>query len=314
MTLSDQGHFGYLVDGNCSVHHRLPLKESVADEFLIFGKGVNQPGVEFKQTPSLIFNQISDADTHQGSLERCVDLCNQINTTVINHPRQILQTGRDRVSSLLQNIPGVVMPRTQRFRPSSPEEVLSYAAAEGFAFPYIVRVAGKHHGKNMVRLDSAADLSLLHPLPFDGRDFYLTEYVEYADSNGMYHKQRIVVINGEPVLRHTLFSDNWVVHASARKFMDQKESLEDYMARFDQLRDEVIPAFSDAIIEITKRLQLEYYGIDCCVLPDGQMLVFEANANMNNLNSPSPASRYGVREIEQKLYALLTRFSGEKVN
>jgi len=313
VNLDDQGRLGYLVDGNCSIHYRLPLKEEVALPFMMFGKGIRQPDADFKKTPSLIFNQIADADTHRGSLERCVSLCEQVNTTVINHPRQVLQTGRDRVAAMLQNIPAVIMPRTQRFRPRSPEEVLSYAAAEGFAFPYIARVAGEHHGKSMVRVDTADDLPALHALPFDGRDFYLTEYVDYRDENGMYHKQRIVVIDGEPVLRHSLYTDNWMVHASAREFMMQRESWDDDIARFDRLSGEVIPSLRNAIDEMTNRLKLEYYGIDCCLLPDGQMLIFEANANMNVLHGPNPAARYRVEAIEQKLYALLTKYSGEKV-
>lgn len=313
VSLDEQGRLGYLVDGNCSVNHRLPLKEGVASEFMIFGKGVRQPDADFQQTPSLIFNQIADADTHQGALERCVSLCEQVNTTVINHPRHVLQTGRDRVSRLLQNIPGVIMPRAQRFRPRSPQEVIDYAEAEGFSFPYIARVAGEHHGKSLARLDSADDVSRLHALPFDGREFYLLEYVDYRDPDGMYHKQRIVVIDGEPLLRHSLYTDHWLVHASAREFMMQRETWDDDIARFDRLSREAIPALKPAIKEISNRLQLEYFGIDCCLLPDGQMLVFEANANMNVLHGTNPEIRYRVEAIEQKLHALLTRYSGEKV-
>ena len=43
------------------------------------------------------------------------------------------------------------------------------------------------------------------------------------------------------------------------------------------------------------------------------MVVFEANANMNILHGPNPASRYRVEAIEQELYKLLTKYSGEKV-
>jgi glutathione synthase/RimK-type ligase-like ATP-grasp enzyme len=313
VNLDERGALGYLIDGNCSIHHRLPLNDDVAIPFMIFGKGVRQPDAEIKQTPSLIFNQISDADTHRGALERCVSFCDQVNTTVINHPRQVLETGRDRVSTLLQNIPGVIMPRSQRFRPESPQAVLSYAVAEGFSFPYIVRIAGAHHGKNMIRVDAAEDLPLLNALPFDGRDFYLTEFVEYRDDDGMYHKQRIIVIDGEPLLRHSLYIDTWLVHASAREFMMQRESWDDDIERFDRLNREVLPALKNAIREISNRLQLEYYGIDCCLLPDGQMLIFEANATMNVLHGPNPEIHYRVEAIEQKLYSLLTKYSGEKV-
>jgi hypothetical protein len=313
ISLDEQGSLGYLVDGNCSIHHRLPLKDDVALSFMVFGKGIRQQGADFTQSPSLIFNQIADADTHQGALERCVSLCDQVNTTVINHPRHILQTGRERVSTLLQNISGVIMPRTKRFRPRSPEEVLSFAATEGFVFPFIARVAGNHHGKRMVKVETAADGSSLHALPFDGRDFYLTEYVDCSDENGMYHKQRIVVIDGQPILSHSLYRDKWMVHASAREFMMEQESPDDDVERFNRLSGEVIPALRSAIDEMTNRLQLECYGIDCCLLSDGQMLVFKANANMNVLHGLNPEAPCRVEAIEQKLYAMLTKYSGEKV-
>ncbi|MCH5373446.1 MAG: hypothetical protein JJ992_05685, partial [Planctomycetes bacterium] len=162
VTLDEKGQIGYLIDGNCSVHERLPLREGVASSLLIFGKGVRQRGVEFKTPPSLIFNQIADPDTHRGALERCIELCEQVNTTVINHPRYVLQTSRDLVAEMLQGIAGVVMPRTQRFRPRSPEEVFSRATAEGFDFPFIARVAGFHGGQNMVRVNGPDDHAALH--------------------------------------------------------------------------------------------------------------------------------------------------------
>jgi glutathione synthase/RimK-type ligase-like ATP-grasp enzyme len=313
VNLDDKGRLVYLVDGNCTIHNRLPLKKGLTSQVMLFGKGVKQPGMDLDKVPSLIFNQISDADTHRGALERCVDFCEQVNTTVVNHPKHVLQTGRDRVSELLQDIPGVIMPRTLRFRPRSPQAVLEFAVARGIEFPFIVRVAGDHAGKSMIRLDKADDLAVLHALPFDGRDFYLTQFVDYSDEDGLYHKHRIIVIDGKPLLRHALYSNEWIVHANSRAFMMERDTWEQDVARFDRLSKEELPRLRPAIDEITSRLQLEYYGIDCCMRPDGQMVVFEANANMNILHGPNPASRYRVEAIEQELYKLLTRYSGEKV-
>lgn len=313
VALDERGALLHLMDGNCSVHNRLPLAEGVAAQFLIFGKGVRQHSVQFKETPSLIFNQIADADTHRGALERCVELCDQVNTTVINHPRHVLETGRERVSAKLQGIPGVIMPRIVRFQPRSPDDVFAEAARQGIDFPWIARVAGEHHGMNMVRVDGKADYAALHALPFDGRDFYLVAFVDYRDKDGYYHKQRIVVIDGEPLLRHALYSDDWKVHASSRAFVMERESWEQDIARFDRLSQEALPPLRPAIREIADRLRLEYFGIDGCLRPDGQLLVFEANANMNVLHAPNQATRYRVEAIQQKLYALLTRYSGERV-
>lgn len=311
--LDERGALVHLMDGNCSVHRRLPLAQDVAVEVVIFGKGVRQRGFEFKVKPSLIFNQISDADTHRGALERCIELCDQVNTTVINHPRYVLETGRERVSAKLQGIPDVVMPRIVRFQPRSPDEVFAQAAAQGIGLPWIARVAGGHHGRRMVRVCGPEDHAALHALPFDGRDFYLGEYIDYRDQDGLYHKQRIVVIDGEPLLRHALFFDDWMVHASSRAFMMERESWEQFTARFDRLRQEVLPPLRPAIREIADRLRLEYFGIDCSLRPDGRMLIFETNANMNVLHRTGPTTHYRLEEIEQKLYALLTKYSGERV-
>jgi glutathione synthase/RimK-type ligase-like ATP-grasp enzyme len=313
VTLDEQGNLVHLMDGNASVHHRLPLKEGVAASFLVFGKGVKQHSVKFKRPPSLIFNQIADPDTHRGALERCVGLCEQVNTTVINHPRKVLATSRDQVSQKLQGIPGVIMPRTQRFIPRSPDEVFSRAEAERFDFPFIIRVAGLHGGLNMVRVSSLDDYSLLHPLPFDGRDFYLIEYVSRQDEQGLYHKQRLAVVDGEPVLRHALYDTAWNIHSGARDFMMARESWKEEFAYFDHYAEELLPPMRPAIDEITSRLQLEYYGIDCSMLPDGRMIVFEANANMNFLYNPYEIIQYRVDAVIDLTHKLLTRYSGERV-
>jgi len=313
VNLDDKGQPIYLMDGNASVHHRLPLKEGVAASFLIFGKGVRQHTVQFNKPPSLIFNQIADPDTHRGALERCVELCDQVNTTVVNHPRKVLETSRDQVSQKLQGIPGVIMPRTQRFAPRSPDEVFSRAGAENFEFPFIVRVAGMHGGVSMVKVDSRDGYDLLHALPFDGREFYLTQYVDCRDEDGLYHKQRIAVIDGEPLLRHSLYNETWKVHGASRAFMRSRDSWEEDIAYFDRVNSQLLPPVRKAIDEISKRLGLEYYGIDCNLRADGQMVVFEANANMNVLHNPNPEVSYRVEPIKAALYAMLTRYSGEKV-
>lgn len=314
VTLDDSGKPQYLINGNCSIHHRLPLRAGIVQSFLLFGKGVRQPAVRFEPLPSLIFNQISDADTHRGALERCIELCQQVNTTVINHPRHVLNTSRDGIASLLQGIPGVIVPRTQRFRPRSPDEVFSRAAAERFAFPFIIRTAGTHDGANMIRVDSRADYPSLHALPFDGRDFYLIEYFDYRDGQGLHHKQRIVVIDGDPLVRHSLFNDDWNVHGSSRKFMIERESWDDEQARVDHFAGEVQTRLRPTIDEITRRIKLEYYGIDCNIRPDGSMIVFEANASMNVLNNDYPIIQYRIDAIGDHIRQMLTRYSGERVS
>ena len=311
--IDDNGNFIHLMDGNCSVHGRIPLKEDSAAYLALFGKGVKQRMVSFARNPSLIFNQISDADTHRGALERCTELCAQVPSPVINQPQRVLQTTRDRVSELLQGIPGVIMPRTVRFQPGSPADVFGHAASEKIDFPFIVRVAGDHAGKSMVLVKGPEDHEALHVFPFDGRDFYLTEYVEYKDAAGLYHKQRIAMIDGEPVLRHSLFKDHWKIHGSSRTFMLARESWAEDRKRTHWLETEAIPRLLPAFREIHDRVKLEYFGVDCNIRPNGEMLIFEVNANMNILHNPYPEMNERMKLIHGKLHAMLARYSGEVV-
>jgi glutathione synthase/RimK-type ligase-like ATP-grasp enzyme len=187
------------------------------------------------------------------------------------------------------------------------------AGAEGFDFPFIVRVAGLHGGVSMAKVDGRDSYNSLHALPFDGREFYLTQFTECRDDQGLYHKQRIIVIDGEPILRHSLYDEHWKVHGASRAFMRTRDSWEQDIAYFDRVNNELLPPVRPAIDEITRRLQLEYYGIDCNLRPDGQLVLFEANANMNVLHKPNPEVSYRVEPIKERLYATLTKYSGEKV-
>ena len=69
------------------------------------------------------------------------------------------------------------MPKTVRFQPRSPGHVLDRATSENLGYPFILRVAGEHSGQDMVLVNENGTPRCMHVLPFDGRDFYLTEYV-----------------------------------------------------------------------------------------------------------------------------------------
>jgi hypothetical protein len=313
LTLDDKGNTVYQLQGNCWVHQRLPLKEDIAATFLLFGKAVKQHSIEFETPPSLIFNQIADADSCRGALERCVEFCEQVDATVVNHPEHVLQTTRDRVSATLQGIPKVIVPKILRFQPRAPRDVFTFASAEGFDYPLIARLTGSHDGKHMVRVDDPGDLPGLHALPFDGRDFYLIQYIDYRSDDGFYHRQRIAVIDSEPILVESLYDSNWNVGRWSRTFMLQREGWDAARAREESLEANLIPALRPAIAEIAKRLQLEYFCIDCSLQPDGSMIVFEANTGQNILYSPYPEMSGRTEAIRQRTYDLLVKYSGEQV-
>ena len=147
---------------------------------------------------------------------------------------------------------------------------------------------------------------MLHVYPYDGSDFYLTQFVDYADDDGFYRKLRMVVIDGVPLYRHLLIDRKWMIHASSTRFMMENESLmQEATALQESFDRDTLPAIRPVIDEITRRLQLEYYGIDCNLRSDGKILVFEINANMNILLNYNPRLAPQLQLIRRHIRAML---------
>lgn len=304
--LTPDGKVGFEFDGSCSIFRYMTYSSDQAWALLLFPERGNQRAIHVKTPPRLIFNEISDPDSHKDTLKRCIKLCEKFKVPVINHPQKILQTSRDRVSKTLEGIPGVRIPRTVQVAPRAPTDIIDAIRENDLEYPVIVRKAGIHGGKSNVLLTSSSEIENLHRYAFDGSSFYITQFVDYQDKNGLYTKYRLVVIDGEPVLRHMLMDTKWMIHASSQAYMDEHPELwlqeeKKYAEFMSELGSELQPA----VQEISHRLGLEYFGIDCSIDSSGEMLIFEANANMNVLFNKNPKYDQRVALIKQKVGQLI---------
>ena len=308
--LTKDGKLGLEFDGSCSVFRYTDFSEQAAETVILFPPSANQPAIRLAKKPSLVFNEISDPDSHKTTLERCVKMCSALGVPVINHPANILRTSRDSVANLLGDVPGVKMPKTIRFKPRAPEDVFKQIAESGFDFPVIVRIAGVHGGKSNVFVESESDLHKLHIYPFDGSSFYLTQFVDYRSEDGLYRKYRIVVVDGEPMVRHLLMNSEWLIHAASQDFMEKRPELwDEEKDSYEKFESNLKPVIASSVREITKRLNLEYYGIDCNINEQGEILIFEVNANMNVFFNRNPAYEERLKRIKQAIKGLVKRKS-----
>lgn len=305
-----RGQMTMYPNGCASVMFSIDLGDIRQVPWLIYGPGTQQPALPAGLQPQLVFNQIAEPDTHVESLRRCVELCRVLDVPVINDPGKIQQTGRDEVSRVLQGIDGLHMPRVVRVQPRSAAEVHAAIEASGIPYPVLFRTCGEHNGANMVKLDGEGNPSALEPFPLDGRDFYLSEFVDFAGPDGFYHKHRLALFDGEPILRHTLFDEHWNVHASSRRFMAQHHLADHELVRLKALEDDHLPRLRPVIAEVVNRLGLDYFGIDFAVQQDGTMVIFEANANMNILYNPVPVLSPIVKRVKDALATMIRRRIG----
>lgn len=289
---SSDGALSFFSSGSCNVFNYLDDHRLI--KTLLTLDAQRDTRLRKPRSEVIIFNQISEPDTHQLALKKLFGLQQMTpQNRWLNTPRSVLETGRDQIAKKLKNIPGLIMPQTVRAKLSGVEDLWREMKLAGLQFPVIIRECGTHAGQRMILLKSSQDLSPLYPLALDGRPFYLTEYYDYCE-DGIFTKYRLVLVNGQVFLRSIDSGAGWMVHY--QDHLDLKEQ----DPAFEQREHDLLNHFEThlkalvqpVMTQIYQALKLDYFGVDCHINQRGEILIFEANANMNILqDDPTPALR-----------------------
>lgn len=254
---------------------------------------------------SAIVNCITDPDVCALALARLATAVDSTGARCFNHPHAVQACTRDGVASALAGIEGLCVPQILRLALSEPDDLAREMQRAGLEFPVIVRIAGSHGGSTTRRIDSAGELrAVLASIPWGGRSIYVTQYVPYRSDDGLHRKMRLVVVGDEVHLRHLVASDGWHVHADDRD-ANTAAAEQHALANFT---GGLLPVLRSRVLRIAEALQLDYFGIDCTLLRDGRLLVFEANPAMNVLLNTMPRPNYWdpvVERITASIAALL---------
>ncbi|WP_462146567.1 ATP-grasp domain-containing protein [Pseudoalteromonas gelatinilytica] len=228
---------------------------------------------------SVIFNQISEPDLYIVAMSKVVYLAEQLKVPILNHPKYVLNTRRDTVYQKLSKINKVTVPKTLRFKSSSERSLTEFCSDNELKLPIILREIGSHGGTTTHLLTNSYELSLCNHFALRDKTYYLTEYHDYK-SNGLYIKTRLVVVGDDFFIRHTIASTQWEVHAKLRN--KEYEWIElDYLTRFES---DIKPKIANSVKEIADVIGLDYFGIDCCIDSEFNLIIFEVNANMDILD------------------------------
>jgi hypothetical protein len=229
----------------------------------------------------LIFNAIGDADLCEPALEVACGLAAQATVPVINDPRAVMKTGRTENARRLRAVPGVRTAQTlalARNALASPENA-GWLANHGCHFPLLLRSPGYHTGRNFVLVETAAELrAAASELP--GDELLAIEYLDARGHDGNARKYRVMMIDGVLYPLHLAISQNWKVHYFTADMADKPDHrLEE--ARFLEDMPAVLGDKAMRALEgVRNALGLDYAGIDFGLSPDGDLLLFEANATM----------------------------------
>ena len=223
----------------------------------------------------VILNAVCDPDANRQALEIVAGIQRELGVPIVNDPARVLDTTRDRMAERLAKVPGLVVPRTARIRPTRRADVVPMAAEAGVRPPFLVREAGRHGGAGVVLVEEGGPGDDVERFAFGERDLYATEFVDFRSPDGIYRKYRILVVGGVPLPRHMIASTRWNVHARDRALLmdtapELQEEEKQFLAAFSPER---FPAFA-AMASI---LQLDYFGVDFAFDDRGDIVVFESN-------------------------------------
>ena len=224
----------------------------------------------------LVFNAIGDEDAAGPTTESVTRFLSHCTRPVLNLPAAIAKTARHLIPSLLAPVADAVVPETvcikiQDFK----EQVLT---RPGIRLPVIVRPSGSHGGAHMVKLESAEELLAITTLPSEV--YYATNYHDYRSPDGWYRKYRMVFVDRIPYPYHLAIGGHWMIHYETAGMLTEAWKRDEEL-RFLKDPGGVLGAKAMAAVEaIGILMDLEYCGLDFSLLPDGRILVFEANSTM----------------------------------
>lgn len=229
----------------------------------------------------LLFNSIGDADLCREGLEAACRLVEQTGRPVINHPRALLPTGRASNAARLRGLPNVIVPRVVSVprHPLAGADAQAAVAANGFAFPFLVRAPGFHTGRYFVRVDNVRELTAA-VAQFPGDDVWLIDRLDARDGDGLFRKLRVMIIDRKIYPLHLAISRNWKVHYFKADMADSFDNRRVDAAFLNDMASFIGPRGMAALERINAALDLDYGGIDFAVNADGDILLFEANATM----------------------------------
>jgi len=245
----------------------------------------NQPLPAQLPGHDVLFVAIAQSDDNMPLLEDLANVLASWPRPVLNLPARIALLSRDRACGLLKSTPGVMMPVTVRVHRQALEAISRHLTSlaqmlEDGEYPLIIRPVDSHAGHGLDKIADAEALTDYLQAHADNEEFYVSRFIDYRGSDGLFRKYRIVLIEGRPFICHLGISGHWMIHylnagmaESAEKRAEEARVMADFDTGF-------AVRHSAALRGINERIGLDYLGIDCGETADGELLIFEVDSCM----------------------------------
>jgi hypothetical protein len=204
---------------------------------------------------------------------------------VLNDPALQPGLARDRLSASLTGLPSIFSPTATVVARDALEAIAGglveiTALMPGVGYPVLVRPIASHAGIGLEKIDGPE--ALVSYLGQSGDDeYYLTPFVDYRSADGLYRKYRVAFMEGAPFLCHMAASEHWMLHylnaGMTRNTADGAAKRAAEAAEMESFDTGFVARHSGAFCALHDALGFDFYSVDCSELPDGRLLVFEAD-------------------------------------
>jgi tetratricopeptide (TPR) repeat protein len=250
----------------------------------------------------LVIDAIGESIAAQPALDAAGRFIAAQNKPSINDPQRVRGTARDALAVTLRGISGCTVAPVRRI---ARDELMKITSG----FPLLVRPTDAHGGRGLERVDDAAAVGA-YAARVRAEEYDAGAFVDYRSSDGYYRKYRVMFVDGEPYPYHLALDASWMIHYRSAP-MDEHAWMRDEERRFLSNPQEALGGWHTTLRAIGAAAGLDYFGIDCTLLADGTVFVFEADAAMLvHAFAPDAQKRAAVERIREALAALLERRAG----
>jgi glutathione synthase/RimK-type ligase-like ATP-grasp enzyme len=268
-----------------------PLFDASTTELHTLWLDVRAPHVQAPLTLPAVdcaFITIAEDARHAGALHAAETLARSLNVPIINSAARIAATSRAEISRRLQGLPNMIVPAQtlrarENLRTTSPD------------YPILVRPRFSHAGQDLRRLASPPELERYLSETPGADEFYVAPFIEFRSPDGQWRKYRVIFVDRRPFPFHLAIHDHWAIwYYNSGMANDPAKRREE--AKFLSNMEAVFPPTAmDALEAIADRVGLDYFGLDCALMPDGRLLVFEVETGMI-VHDTDPADVYPYKK------------------
>ncbi|MCV2870418.1 hypothetical protein OEW28_17530 [Defluviimonas sp. WL0002] len=280
-SVPENGHVRVRIDESGKPKYLWPNRTLLSDEAL---DKLRKRGTFFFYPPprpveqrglSWIVNICADADEYRGGLLG-LDAAFGTALPIFNHPRAVAMTRRDLSAARLDGIEGLIVPRCRRFMADETDSFQKAFKEGEFRYPVLVRPAASQTGRDLVRIDTPFDWPKVYQTHWYGKPHFMTQFHDTYGPEG-FLKLRAGWFGGRMQIHSIKQSQHWRVNH------ETGETPPDIFApREAELVDKLLAegVLASVMEQIGSLSGMDLIGADLGILPDGRLVLFEANAAM----------------------------------